>query len=93
VENPQPTPTQELLDSFDDPLVTPFSAHGLTAHFWLLGTGDLESAFTPKDALGRDLTTLHATHLGQMAVLEAAGSSTPRIESYLSNDVLAGGRW
>ena len=33
VENPQPTPTQELLDSFDDPLSTPFSVHGLTAHF------------------------------------------------------------
>jgi VCBS repeat-containing protein len=82
VENPQPTPAQELLDSFDDPLVTPFSIQGLTAHFELRGAGALEPTFVPMDGLGRDLTALHATHLGQMAVLEASGSSAPSIESF-----------
>jgi VCBS repeat-containing protein len=92
VENPQPTPAQELLDSFDDPLFTPFSLQGLTAHFELRGAGALKTTFVPMDGLGRDLTALHATHLDQMAVLEAGGSSSPSIETFLSNDVLVAGR-
>jgi hypothetical protein len=46
----------------------------------------------PQDPNGHDLTAFHATHLGQMAVLEAGGSAAPWIESFLSNDVLVGDR-
>lgn len=92
VDNPQPAAHQELLDSFEVALSSDFSEHGLTPLFQLEGSGSLAPEFVSIDEHGHELPPISGTHLGNMAVLTADGSSRIAIERFLSSDIEDRGR-